>query len=154
MKNRRNTYILLLVVLVLWSFIGYRFFASIIPSKESKNNITKIKRFQPKKRFVKETYNIQADYRDPFLGYIEKSKKKTNSVPKQKKEKIVFPKIEYKGIFSSSLKKNTVYLIVIDGKQEMFKIKEVHQEVKLLKGNKEKITVKYQSEKQTFNLKK
>jgi len=83
-----------------------------------------------------------------------KPKKKKRYISKKKKEKIVFPTMEYKGVFSSSLKKNTVYLIIINGKQEMFKINEIHQEVKLLQGNKEKITIKYKTEKQTIFLNK
>lgn len=154
MKSKRNIYVLLSAVIVLWGFIAYRIFASINPSKSTNKVLAKIEKFLPKKTIAKETYIIQANYRDPFLGTMVKSIKKTISIPKQKKEKVVFPTIEYKGVFSSSLKKNTVYLIIINGKQEMFKIKEVHQEVKLLQGNKEKITVKYQKEKQTFYLKK
>ncbi|MCK5677019.1 MAG: hypothetical protein KAH72_00895 [Flavobacteriaceae bacterium] len=154
MKSKRNIYVLLSAVILLWGFIGYRIFASISSSKKTNTVIAKIEKFQPKNTTAKEAYVIQANYRDPFLGTIVKSKKKTISIPKQKKEKVVFPTIEYKGVFSSSLKKNTVYLIVIKGKQEIFKIKEVHQEVKLLQGNKEKIIVKYQKEKQTFYLKK
>lgn len=154
MKSKRNIYILLSAVIVLWGFIAYRVFASMNPPKDNNNSIVKIEKFQPKKRTAKETYNIQVNYRDPFLGTMVKPKKKKRYIPKQKKEIVVLPTMEYKGVFSSSLKKNTVYLIIINGKQEMFKINEIHQEVKLLQGNKEKITIKYKTEKQTIFLNK
>jgi len=152
MKSKRNTYILLSAVLVLWGLIGYRVLASMNPPKENNTRVVKTEKFQPKEILAKETYSIQANYRDPFLGTIEKSKKKPRVVSKQIKEKVVFPSVEYKGIFSSKNKKNTVFLIVINNKKEMFKIKEVHQNVKLLQGDKEKITVRYKTEKQTFYL--
>ena len=154
MKNKRNTYILLSAVLILWGLIGYRVFASMNPSNGNKNKIVKIEKFQPIKRKNRETYMIHKNYRDPFLGTIEIQKNKTRKFSKQIKEKIVFPNIEYKGIFSSNNKKNTVFLITINGDQEIFKAKEEHKGIKLLKGDKEKIILKYKSAKQIFYLKK
>ncbi len=154
MKSKRNTYILLSAVLVLWGVIGYRVFASMNPPIENNSGVVKTEKFQPKEIIAKETYIIQANYKDPFLGTMEKPKKKTRVISKQKKQKIVFPNVEYKGVFSSSIKKNTVYLIIINSKKEMFKIKEVYQNVRLLQGDKEKVTVKYKTEKQTFYLNK
>lgn len=154
MKSKRNTYVLLSAVLILWGFIGYRVFASMNLPKENNSGLVKTEKFQPKEITAKETYIIQANYKDPFLGTMEKPKKKIRVISKKRKEKIVFPNVEYKGVFSSSVKNNTVYLIIINSKKEMFKIKEVYQDVKLLQGDKEKITVKYKTEKQTFYLNK
>ena len=154
MKNKRNTYILLSAVLILWGIIGYRVFASFKPPKENNNGLLKTEKFHSKEITAKETYIIQANYRDPFLGTIKKRKKKTSVVPKSKKEKIIFPNVEYKGVFSSNVKKNTVYLIKINNKKEMFKIKEVHQDVRLLQGDTENITLKYKTKKQIFYLNK
>ncbi|RLD85014.1 MAG: hypothetical protein DRJ07_03985, partial [Bacteroidetes bacterium] len=79
-------------------------------------------------------------------------KKKIIKPKPRVKDSIVFPNISYKGIFSSSNNSNTIFLVLIDGNQEMFKKHETHQQVKLLKGDKKKITIKYKTEKKTYQL--
>ncbi len=156
LKNKTNIYILIPSVILVWGIIGYRIFAGVGPTKINDKKEERVEKFQAKKIERKEVYALNTDYRDPFLGTITNPdhKEKHRSKPKQSKKKVVFPKIEYTGVFSSSNKNNTVYLITIDAKQEIFKLRETHQGVKLLKGDKEKISLRYQTEKKTFYIKK
>jgi len=155
MKNKKNIYILLPSVLIVWGLIAYRIFAGIHPDIQEENATSHLAVFKPTKVVKKEGFKIKADYRDPFLGPLATNspiRSKEKRIVKQK-EPIVFPEIVYKGIFKPEDHSKAVFLIVIDGSQEMFKIRETHREVKLIKGDKEKIIVKYQTEKQTYFLK-
>ncbi|MCF6297911.1 MAG: hypothetical protein L3J08_08015 [Flavobacteriaceae bacterium] len=154
MKDKKKIYILIPVVLLVWGIIAYRIFASINPSNKIDQIAVKAETFKPTKITKKEIFYINADYRDPFLGTLAVHKKKTVKKIRQPKvkEKVVFPSIKYKGIFSSSKKTSTIFLIMINGKQQMYKTKETYQDIKLLKGDKEKITLKYKTKKQTFYL--
>lgn len=153
MKNKKNIYFLIPAVLLIWGIIGFRIYSSINPTNNKTKIIVQTGKFQPKVTIKKESYILLANYRDPFLGTLSNSIRKKRMHHKVIKEKIIFPIIEYQGGFTSTSKKNTIYLIVVDGKKEMFKLKETHQKVKLLKGDKEKITMKYKSGTKTYYLK-
>lgn len=148
----KNIYILIPAVLLVWGIIGYRIFSGIAPSQKKTEEIAILSSFQPKEAMIKEVFELKLDYRDPFLGTLSIREKKIIKPKPRVKDSIVFPDIHYKGIFSSSNKSNTIFLVMIDGYQEMFKKHETHQQVKLLKGDKKKITIKYKTEKKTFYL--
>ena len=152
MKNIKSIYILIPAVLLVWGIIGYRIFSGIVPSQKKSEEIAMLTPFRPKKTMKKEVFELILDYRDPFLGALSIREKKIIKPKPRVKDSIVFPDIHYKGIFSSSNKSNTIFLIAIEGKQEMFKKHETHQQVKLLKGDKKKITIKYKTEKKTYQL--
>lgn len=155
MKSKKNIYILLPTVLLVWGLIGYRVFAGLDPDKDMVDSMPMTKEFKPLKLVANNNYTIEANYRDPFLGTLE-NRVFNKTIPKKvykQKEEIVFPEILYKGIFSPGDYSKSVFLILIDGEQEMFKLREIHQEVKLISGDKEKIIVKYKKEKKTYYLK-
>lgn len=155
MKNKKNIYILIPVVVLVWGLIGYRIFAGINPSAVEHTKIEQRTVFKPEQLVENRNFTIEANYRDPFLGTLENqySNKPKKKKIKVKKEEVVFPDIQYKGMFKPGNHGKTVFLIEIDGSQLMFKLKEEHHEVKLLKGDKEQIVVKYKTEKQTYYLK-
>jgi flagellar basal body-associated protein FliL len=87
MKNKKSIYILLPIVLFIWGTVMYQFFSfSGIDHKTiSESNGFKIKPLQLKER---DTFSINVNYRDPFLGKVHSSlpiskkntSKKTNCV--------------------------------------------------------------------------
>lgn len=155
MKSKKNIYILLPAVLLVWGLIGYRVFAGLDPDKDMVDSMPMTKEFKPLKLVANTNFKIEANYRDPFLGTLE-NRMSNKTKPKKvylQKEAVVFPEILYKGIFSPGDHSKSVFLILIDGEQQMFKIKEIHNKVKLLSGDKEKIIIKYKKEKKTYYLK-
>ena len=155
MKNKNNIYVLVPCVLLVWGLIAYRIFAGINPDLHDQNSSKPTAMFKPAKVAGRESFEILADYRDPFLGTLVNDQQLRLKPTKIKKsEPILFPEIEYKGMFKPGDHSKTVFLIMINGSQEIFKIRETHQEVKLLKGDQEKIIVKYKTEKKTYFLKK
>lgn len=148
MKNKKTTYILLVVVLFVWAMVIYQFFSFSGSSEPITENHTalNIKPIQAPKR---DTFSINVNYRDPFLGkmYNPHNKLKKRNTPSKPKEPVVLPPIIYKGLVSDSDDKRKVFMVIIKGKTFFMKEKDTEEEILLLKGNREFIEVKYKGKK-------
>ena len=157
MKNKKNLYILLPAVIVVWGLLIYKIIGGLNPSEKQAKATESIGQFKPKRPEQTTSFSINADYRDPFLGTFENKKRivmKSKNAPIVQKVSVPFPSIVYKGIVSPIGKKEKVFLITVNGQQQMFKRSTVFNEVKLLNGNAREITVLFQKQKQTFQLEK
>ncbi|MCF6347007.1 MAG: hypothetical protein L3J20_01745 [Flavobacteriaceae bacterium] len=157
MKNKKNTYILLTAVLLVWSILGYRIFSTVNPNKEKRQTVIASNSFKPQLVKESETFTINTDYRDPFLDKL--SKKKVVKAKKvirttRKTPKTPFPAIIYKGLVSSKRKQQQVFLINIDGQQYFFKKNNTHKEVKLLRGSNKQVVLRFQGQQQSFSIAK
>ena len=155
MKSKKNVYVLLAAVIFIWGVVLFKVFAAFHSSEVVIIKKSKTTQFIPEKIKPRERKELNANYRDPFLGTFiseKKEQKITAVVDKTPLEEIEFPMVEYKGNFSGSNKSDMVFLLTINGVREMFKLKETHQEVKLLHGDKVKVVVKYRTEKRTIQL--
>lgn len=145
MKNKKNIFFLLPMVLMIWGGVIYQFFSIASPKENPKETITG---FNIKPLQIKERKNISIDvnYRDPFLGKMYVEQKKSIVTP-QKAPKIIeivnWPTITYKGLISDSKKKNKVFLIIIDGETFYMKKGDLKNEVFLKDGNSETVKVIY-----------
>lgn len=149
MKNKKRTYILLFIVLLVWGVVLYQLFSfsntdGILENTSSELNI---KPFKLKERT---SFSINVNYRDPFLGKLyapqedSRAKKNVSKTTKSKIEKvIVWPAILYKGIVSDTKDKIKIYMLIIDGKTCLMKNGETQNEVFLKDGDKESVYVKY-----------
>ena len=150
MKNKKNIVILVTLVLFIWGFVVYQFFSLTNANDEV---LTKSKEFVIKPFILKEknTFSINVNYRDPFLGKIYQTKYISKVIKSSGKSKIiskpveaiVWPTILYKGMISDAKGKNQVFMLVISGKDFFMKKGEVQNEILLKEGDKESIYVKY-----------
>lgn len=151
MKSKKNIYILLPIVLLIWGAVMYQFFYFSTTEKSQATISTAFfyKTINIKKR---DTIAINVNYRDPFLGkmYVEKGngivgKKKTTNLKKTQKivEPIVWPVIVYKGIVSDIKEKNIVYMLIINGQTFLMRKGETENEIFLKEGDRESVYVKY-----------
>jgi hypothetical protein len=152
MKNKKHTYILLALVLFIWGAVMYQFFSF---SNANEENLIVSKEFNLKPIEIKtrDTFSINANYRDPFLGKtfedknssITSAKKGIKKKPKEPKveEVFVWPKILYKGIVSDTKDKNKVFMLIIEGQTFLMKIGSTEKEVFLKEGDRESIYIKY-----------
>lgn len=158
MKNKKNLYILLPAVLIVWSLVIYRFFKGLNPNTATSNAIEQVAYFKPKKIQESKPFIVNLDYRDPFLGTVQQKKKRItrHKLPTKKTEatEIPFPSIVYKGIVSPKGKNEKVFLISVNGQQHLFKLKTGFNDVKLLRGNTKEVTLQFKGKKQTFQLEK
>ncbi len=150
MKNKKSIYILLPLVLLIWGIVVFQVFSFSTPDKAILNKAADfdIKPFKIKKRVP---FYIDVNYRDPFLGKVYGAPKATDSgkmhkaVKKQSKPvaNIVWPSIQYKGMFSDSKNKNKKFMLVIAGKNYFMKEGDIQEEILLKNGDKESIYVVY-----------
>lgn len=158
MKNKKNIYILLPIVLLIWGAVMYQFFTF------SNNQVSE---FEPQTEISLNPLNFKeqdsvpfdVNYRDPFLGkaFVSNENKsvirttKSNSNSKLKKlakpiETIIWPTIIYKGIVSDTKEKNKVFMLIIDGKTFLMRAKNNENGVFLVEGDRESIELEYKRE--------
>ena len=157
MKNKKNIYILVPAVLLVWGILGYRIFSTIKPTINTQQTITAIMLFKTTTLEENTQFTINTNYRDPFLGKLPKKqaiKSKKVQKPIVKTPKIPFPTITYKGLVSGKKNKSQVFLISINGQQYFFKKSTSHSLVKLIRGTTKEVTLIFQEQQQTFPIEK
>lgn len=157
-QKKKTIYILMPIVILVWGFVfyqlyGYFFSTPSYVNTEEKTiiNIDEIK---------KDTFSIVANYRDPFL-----SQKKIQTVnhtvasktnrPTTKKNTpptvLKWPSIQYKGMIKNNNSEKRVAIVDIDSKERIVKEGTTLNELKVVKIEKETITVSFQDEQKTIN---
>ena len=147
MTKQQKTVGLLVAVLIVWGAIGYQVFMRLQPNSVStaaETNST----YTPQKYAEKEFYTIKEPYRDPFLGKFPSKKIVRKKIIK--KTMILFPSIIYNGVIAGNTSQS--YILTINGSQEVFKLKETINEVKLLKVTKEEVMITYKGNKKIIRL--
>ncbi|SNR15448.1 hypothetical protein [Tenacibaculum jejuense] len=149
MKKKQKTYILLVIVIIVWSVVGIQFFRY---SHQYEEEIPEInyQKFQPNITAKKETYKVSIHERDPFLGTLHNSAKNKTKKKKKTTQKVpvVFPNIQYKGMISSN--DNTSFIITINGKQYIMRTRVKKDDVELISGTKKEIKVLYKGKYKTI----
>ena len=146
MKNKRNVYILLPIVIGIWGMVIYTFFSFTSPEMPIENNIGTLN-IKPLVVKEKDTFSIKVNYRDPFLGKMHQpktaGKKPLKKIAKKEEEVIVWPSIIYKGIVSDNKEKKKVFMVVINGQTFFMKENDSQSDVLLKGGDRKTITVRY-----------
>lgn len=149
MKNKKNIYILLAVVLFVWGAVLYQVFSftnsNEIPVSNNPEFIIK-----PLKIKERQTFTININYRDPFLGKMYAPQtvsnvKASTKIKKQPKsqENLVWPSILYKGMISDVKNKSKIFMLIINSQYHYMKIGDTENEIFLKEGNKESVYIKY-----------
>ncbi len=149
MNKQQKTYGLLIAVLVIWGLIGYQIYIRLNPSTPELAAFTVQSTF--KKQQVVETsfYEVKAEYRDPFLGGFPKKKVRKKRIVKPK-EIVRFPRIIYNGVIQGNTSKS--YILTINNSQELVKLGQEVQGVKLVTANTKEAIVKFKGVKKTILL--
>lgn len=150
MKNKKNIYILLPLVLFVWGAVLYQVF-SFTKSDEVTSIDNPEFNIKPLKISQRKSFDININYRDPFLGkmYAAQTASKTKANPSRTKkevkpkETLVWPTILYKGLISDTKEKSKIFMLVIDNKNYYMKIGDTENEILLKSGDKESVYVKY-----------
>ncbi len=147
MKKSARTYLLLGAVLVIWGVLGFRIVKTVNPPDPETTQAPAKDRFQPMKIMERDTFSIAANYRDPFLGTIPKSKKPSSAKATKGKQEIK-PKlpeknITYSGFVNEKGSNQKIFFITVDGQQLMLSKNQQQEGVKLVSGNDENIRVRY-----------
>ncbi|NER16788.1 hypothetical protein [Spongiivirga citrea] len=149
MKKNTKTYVLLAVVILIWGLLLYRMFSWGDDENTITQNNNAFAQFNPIKPTEKDTFSITVHERDPFLGTIEKPKRRTTTRPKQV-ETIVWPTISYKGLVGSNTGSNAIFLVDINGTQHLIKKGTTTNEITLISGNKDQVVLRFKGKRKTF----
>ena len=151
MKNKKTLYILFPVVTLIWGVIIYQVIGAFSdPAPEihavaySKDSAV----FEQKER---ELFSLSPIVRDPFLNkrYVEKVIQKTEISTVQKRT-VTWPSIQYKGMVSGA--SGSVFVISINGQDQLLKKGEAIQDVKLLSGSSDSVILRYKNQRKTYTL--
>lgn len=152
-KNKKLTYLLICLVIAVWSVILYKI---LFNEPADNGNIslqtTKISH-EPYDRYVekKDTFVLKLNYRDPFGGksvaaVIPESKVKTSDFPVPVKPAPLPPNwstIKYTGYIINPKTKKTVSIVAVNGSERMIAEGESFQGVKLIKNKRDSILVSW-----------
>lgn len=151
--------ILLLLVAVIWGIIIYRILNTLnSPTISVLSNTDKVVN-NDTSRFIRDTFQISNNYRDPFLGTIIRANKEVNGGAKMNKEKqpkvqvatvTKWPAIVYNGMIRKKESVQMVALLKIDGKTDVVAKGSSMSGVQLVSVYKDSIQVIYEGEIKTI----
>lgn len=158
MKNKTITYILSIVVLIIWGTIVYKIFSHSDIESENTNKVNNYSQINDSKTI--DTFSLSLSYEDPFLKGTKKikttiqdiaksdNKYKQNYIKKkmgsQKRENtsIVWPSIRYEGMIKSQ--NMTTAIVKINNKSYFIQQDEIVENVRIQKITQDSIIVEYQ----------
>jgi hypothetical protein len=153
MKNKSLTYVLLVVVAVVW----YKVFVRVASNFGSEEFVENSRNKAPSIHVhSRDTFQLLANYRDPFGA----SKREMAQVAPQElppptyikpKQVDYWPKIQYKGLIRKSDSTNPLALVYIDGNAlQMRKGEIVFDGIKIMGVFRDSLIVQYKKSKRTF----
>ncbi len=143
MGKNTKTYVLLAVVLVIWGIIAVRIFSTISPETQEEQAISKAS-FTPLKVIAPDTFSINADYRDPFLGTYPASAATAAKPKRTPKKEMPAIAVQYTGSMVNSSAKKHIYFVTINGQQHLLEKGKTAGDVTLIHGTEKAITIRYQ----------
>jgi hypothetical protein len=150
MGKKSNTKYLLIAVILIYAAIIVRFFMLRSDSDEAIDSINPVAQFTPVTYESKETFTIENNHRDPFLGKLP------NKAPRRKtqqgkvvppKEPAYFPLVQYRGIVSDTQSNKKVISLVINDKEFVVREGSIVDSVRVISGSANKLAVSYKGRK-------
>lgn len=155
MKNKKINYILLPAVVLVWGYVIYQIFHS---GQSNDNLITTGEIIQmPTENQKFDTFNIVADYRDPFLGKtidpnpVVKTAVKAAAKPQTPPQQVEWPKIAYGGMIKNKKDDKQLAIVQVDGKENILKQGEEMSGIRLIKIYKDSIEIAFAKEKKVVS---
>ncbi|MCK8522548.1 hypothetical protein M0D21_13270 [Aquimarina sp. D1M17] len=153
LKGKKALYVLLPLVLGIWGAIIYQVtdaFSDDDPVLVNTSAVT-FSKIEGKER---EVFTISAAERDPFLGtmYIPKKELVQPKVTRPKPPEINWPTIRYKGLVTGGQGATAIYLIEINGVDQLMKRNDEVSEVRLTKGTNSWVQLRYKGKTKRFDI--
>lgn len=150
MKNKKNIKILLPLVIIIWGLLIYNIYGAFYPDSPSLSK-NRTKKFKAPTVKEKETFELLPIKSDPFLGTLyQKSQNKQISSTKKSNKNSIWPNILFQGIVSDKNAKTNVYIVNINGRQFLLRKGDTLQNIKVLKGTKTSLKLKYKGQSKEF----
>jgi len=150
LKTKKKTYLLLVLVIAVWGTIAYKIIVALNPEVPEVQPQAFVSNKNYKIETAIDTFSIATVNRDPFLGtYTVKKTPKSKAKPKVKP--VQWMPITYHGSIKNG--ESQMFIVSINGKQQLLKKGQVKDEVKLLRGTATTVTMRYKNASKTFKLK-
>jgi hypothetical protein len=154
MKNKGLTYLLLIIVAIIWYQVFFRIKSNLLVEDVFENKTTqKIARID----IVKDTFALIPNYRDPFGGKISKSIPIDTLKNVKKSVQISIPKVEnwyaikYFGLIQKTGSKNPLAILKIDGSQFSLRVGDEAFDGYVVKAiYKDSVLIKYKNKSKYF----
>lgn len=156
MKNKGFTYLLLIIVAVVWYNVFFRIKSNLSTEQATfASNNMNIHSFPSTK---KDTFSLKANYGDPFgftrvdegsneIPLVQSTSIQTPPPLPTQPKKVYWPQIEYKGLIKKSSSKHPLCLLKVDG--EFFNLLKGDyflDDIYLKEVNKDYVEITYQKE--------
>jgi hypothetical protein len=142
---------LLVVVLGVWGTVGYKIWSGLSPEIPEVKQQDVFVNFNPKPSTTVDLFSVQTAERDPFLVTLIKPQiKNTMSLTTKQTKTIVWLPISYHGLVKKQGSKQEVFVVNINGKQQLLKLRQSIEGVTLVKGNTKEIIVRYKNHQKTI----
>ncbi len=144
LKGKKALYILLPLVALIWGAIVVQVIGAFSDDDPVRTGVTSVN-ITPVKTKEREKFTLGTVDRDPFLGtlYQPKKKKRKSTTPRVKKTKLVWPSIRYKGVVSGQNSANAIYLIEINGTDQLMNLKQTIDGITLQRGKSGSVSLRY-----------
>lgn len=153
MKSKKGTYILLVVVCVIWIGIAIEIINAFSDEEAGVSTLNKPIKNKPIQKIDKEVFTISNVERDPFLGAVLKKKFSPKKARKKEvsKTKINWPRIQFKGLIKDK-KGNSIYLIEVNNQVQLMKVGALQSDIKLISGSQSNVLLDYKKEQKEFDI--
>ncbi|MBN2789146.1 MAG: hypothetical protein JXR69_03050 [Candidatus Delongbacteria bacterium] len=134
-NNKRNTYIMLPIVLAIWGVIFFKVFLGNRGGEIDTNQLPASFQHDLKDTLVTNSYELDLSYDDPFLGITSTPKVTKNSSPESSgntlEETLILPNIIYSGYVKNE--ESVSAYLNIDGEIIIAEENKEYADVKVLK---------------------
>ncbi len=160
MKNKKFTYVLIPVVLIVWGMIIYRLFNGTNSGLAINKNENKL--FEKNvNETMADTFSIRGNYKDPFLSkrsqrnQIQETTikqpttnetKKLKPEAKNNKSLVTWPNVVFSGLIKNQKSNKQLALLQIDGKADIMQVGDTKSNIKLLKTSHDSIEISFNAE--------
>jgi hypothetical protein len=170
-KDKRLTYGLLAIAVIIWGTVLFRFFSSLGDQEEhyEPKKLTRISK-QEIEALEEDTFQVIANYADPFFGKLIPSsiqaysnpsnvgsiKSKVKAKPKEPKEtpptppSVIWPSVKFTGVIKNKITDKLVGILYVNGKEYMSGNADYVDQVKINGIFKDSIQLEYQGIKRTL----
>jgi hypothetical protein len=162
MKNRKNIYFLLPLVLIVWGIIAYLIIVHF-NNTEHTIQLQSNETFGSKDLQTQDTFSLRLNYRDPFLGMTGHTDNTDNTKTpfdaqnffraadaQQATSPISWPIVTYHGIILNKKSGSRITLIKIDSKEQLLAEGQTVSGITLMKAYPDSGIFRYQKELKTI----
>ncbi|TSE06680.1 hypothetical protein [Aquimarina algiphila] len=152
LKGKKALYILLPLVALIWGAIIVQVVDAFSDDDPVSLGTTSVD-IKPLKTKEREKFTLGIVERDPFLGTLYQPKKK-ESKPRSRVKKVdlVWPSIRYKGVVSGQNSAKAIYLIEINGTDQLMNLRQTIDGITLQRGKSSSVLLRYKGKTKDFKI--